>query len=273
MRRREHVTPRLGVLSLCIITATCFTVACIHQLFNFFWHDPPFVAEQLTKYSVAVIGCIYGLALAMSWVASAIPSRIACWLARIFIICVASLFNAMLSGEVWLHAAIDLSGLVLAQSFAFFAFKIPNWILAHQAATPPRRQFAIGDVVMATTAVAIILAGGARYQLTGIHPNDFWWIIILAWIACASIATLIASGLLQSLKVGSLRLAIAGALCYGCAYGLAFAEVSNGAPSKLFDDFFVLYLGIVGGMAATFSAAALAGRVQPSTESSADSLE
>lgn len=225
---------------------------------------------DLTIDTMIPVGCLYGLVAAGCWLATAIDNRYLRLTVRAVLVMVATLaLGGLRETRVLFQTAADFTGLATVQSLLFFWLRIPAWRL-DTPAEPQRQgsrqhQFAIADLVITTTIVAVLLALMIRYS-PAVQPLTYWAVGAAAWTGGAVVAWLLARAMLTlSVIRALLLLSIASAVAYGETYAIAAANsiVEQGQLDLRSMQVFAGFYGrIVAGFVGTFAAIAALGRVR-----------
>jgi hypothetical protein len=175
-----------------------------------------------------MIGMTYGLASGGCWLATVIQARWKRWTVRAGSVLLLALVQSRLSASGGLAPLANLGGLVCAQCLLFAGLRIPDWSMVEPDSTaggrPRRWQFGSGDLVIATTCAAILLAIAIRFP-SPIDPLPYWLVLCVFWQVAPLIAYCTARGLLsRGLVDAGLWLGLAVLLAAGIAIVLAAAE-------------------------------------------------
>lgn len=231
MQESQYIKPRLGrgaifILGLIFIAAITATAAYLRQV-----GTTTVVYESLARSQIRwlmwLTGMSYGLAAGAFWLATILKGRYLRWVVRAATVIVVAAAQQHLGTEGWLFSLSNLGGLVCCQCMLFHWLGVPNWTTGKRLLTSGeglrKTQFGIGDIVTATTCIALLLAIAIRFQ-TAIDPLGYWLVFTLFWINGPLITGCVALLILnqQGLSVGLLALV---ALLVACGIlGLAAAE-------------------------------------------------
>jgi hypothetical protein len=231
MKESQYITPRLGrgsifILGLMLIAAIALSAAYLrHVGSNTLISDS--LAESQFSFLMWLTGMTYGLAAGISWLATIVKSRFLRWAVRAGAVIVLAAAQQHLGTESWLRGLSNLGGLVSCQCMLFHWLGVPNWTTVDPARDTADAlgnvQFGIGDIVIATTGIALLLAIAIRYQ-TPINPLGYWLVLVLFWIVGPLISACTAMSILQQRGMSVGLLAIAILLAVGGVAGLAAAE-------------------------------------------------
>lgn len=232
MKEAKYVAPRLGRRSGFIFGLMCLgaIALCAGYLQNL--NANTLVSESLTlsqfRYLMWLTGMTYGVAAGVCWLTTIVDARYVRWLARAGTVLLLSLVQERLGMDNWLRSLSNLGGLVCFQCMLFYRLGVPNWVTGEgrlATDTAARKgQFGIGDIVIATTCIAFLLAIAIRYR-TPVDPLGYWLVLTLAWLVGPLIAACTALSLMnrQGLSIGLLAIAVLLAVA-GIA-GLTAAEL------------------------------------------------
>lgn len=260
MNDHQQITPKLnpilGPEKLALITAT--TIGIIWYVLNSRIPYPSYSDLQLQEMFPA--GCVYGLLATGCWLSTAISHRYARLVARILIVCGATLlYSDLRESRIWIQTAADFTGMAIAQSAIFFWFQVPNWRTSWSAYEFERKgkdhQFGIADIVVATSVVAILFSLATHYS-PSIQPTPYWIVLSAAWIGGAIVTTCIATGMTtKSTWQAIVSIMFAELLAVLGTYAIAIADsiVDEGSVSYGTVAVFVSYYGrVVAGYVTTF---------------------
>ena len=226
------------------------------------------------------IGTCYGTAVCASWVATIVDGRYLRFLSRAIILLAIGYALQRLGTHGWARYLTNLSGMLLCQVVVFFGLGVPGWRLAKaqrcdsDATTATlARQFGIGDVVVVTTVIALLLAVSARYAAPG-DPTVYWSILAVAWLVIPLVAALLAMAALRRRVLEGLSLLVT-ALLIGLAtvIGLSYMDKTSTSATEPLQEFASLYGSMMGGLACSVVVFGLAGRLQAATGSSRDQVD
>jgi hypothetical protein len=284
MRQENHITPKLGVWSVLILSMLFLGLFVLYRNFALLGDRTYWDTDDWTHRYVLLAGGITGLLCSVNWIASAFGNPFLRWTLRMSMVFVLAQFMHMLNSDGWIQNALDLSGIVVFQSVVFFALHVPDWKNGfgngENVVVSSRRQFGIGDIVIATTLIAILLAIGTRLKSPA-NVAGYWAVLLGAWAITSVIAACVAKAVLSKTVTRSIALlVIAGGLAIGGIYGLAFAESAFGWPAevasasakdvqKQFENHVLLYGKIAGVFSFAILATAIAGFVQASARNTA----
>ena len=150
---------------------------------------------QETQFMVT-IGSHYGIAAWACWAATAISSSPLRWTCRLVaLLAIAALASrTSVFNDAFMRYIIYMGGLMLSQPMLHLAFRMPDWTAAigdvPQAARPSRIQFGIGDVMITTAGVALLITLAMRYQPGAVEPEIFWAVLIGVWVLFPGIMAL-----------------------------------------------------------------------------------
>lgn len=250
MKESQYITPRLGrgsifVLGLTLIAGVTISAAFLRRFGSetiYAYSETDVLARF--RFLMCLTGMTYGLCVGIGWLTTIIESRYLRWSVRaISVICLATI-QQQLGTESWVQGLASLGGLMCCQCMLFHWIGVPNWTSApDQANARPevrQNQFGIGDIVIANTCTAILLAIVIRYP-TPINPLGYWLILGVFWLVGPVIAACAALSLLhrEGMSVGLLSLSFV--LALGGVAGLTTAELVLGEPSQAPSD---LVIGI-----------------------------
>lgn len=285
MRQENHITPKLGVWSVAILSAMFLGLFILYRNFALLSDRAYWDTDDWTQRYVLLAGGVTGLLCSANWIGSALQNPFLRWTLRMSMVFLLAQFMNRMNSDGWIQNALDLSGIAIFQSALFFAFKVPAWensfASSENTTVSPRRQFGIGDVVIATTLIAILLAIATRLE-SPVNVAGYWAVLLGTWATASVIAACFAKAVLSKKVTRSIALlAIAVALTVGGVWGLASAEASFGwaadrtASAQKVQEQFDAHVLLYGKIASVFSVAilvtAIAGCVQASTEKTLDS--
>jgi hypothetical protein len=232
MKEAKYITPRLGRRSGFVLGLMCIgaITLCAGYLRNL--NANTLVSESLAlsqfRYLMWLTGMTYGVAAGVCWLATIVDARYVRWMARAGTVVLLSLVQERLGMENWLRSLSNLGGLVFFQCLLFYRLGVPNWMTGEgRVATNNalrKGQFGIGDIVIATTCIAFLLAIAIRYR-TPVDPLGYWLVLTLFWLVGPLIAACTALSFLnrQGLSIGLLAIAVL--LAVGGIAGLTAAEL------------------------------------------------
>jgi hypothetical protein len=285
MQQSKYITPRLGRRSVAIVTLGCMTVFfLIAQYRNAepSWVEP----QQRLARAMLLLGLCYGVASGLCWLATAIENPFARYVVRVILLIAVAFASNQVGTENWLRNLSNIGGFLIGQSLIFFTLPVPDWEPRvvrpgrSSASVGLRRQFGIGDVVIATTSIALLLAIIIRY-LTPIESVRYWLVMTLVWGIGPSIAACLGLAALSRNAKAGVGLSLLGLmLAVGGTVGLALAESKlavaeskiAGAASSI--SFGVSMYGLIMlGYFIAVTVIAIAGRIEPAAEPATGSVD
>ncbi len=212
------------------------------------------------------IGAIYGLASASCFLASALSRRGYRMVARGLTI-VVGVVALTATGRWSLGLPLEperyllfLGGMTVVQASLAPLAGVPDWTLAPAADAGGRRQFQIGDLLAATTLLAILFAVGARYP-PSIDPALFWIVLLGCWILLPLVASLaMAAALRRRFAMGGLLAAMCLFLSGVATLGLTGAEQAISGGTMPSTWLWSLYGTLLGAYCFVVGMIGLAGR-------------
>ena len=222
--------------------------------------------EEVTNTTRSFVGAAMGLALGVAWLAGSFRSSQGRFATRFLVAAVYTLVASVLTRQPWFRHGANIGGLIVAQSLVFFALRIPAWRTHHPNTKEPSigpRQFGVGELLMLTTCVALLLMMGGRYA-PPIDGRLYWSVLILFWVAApimtASIAGCgLASRAFPFLLSGTSVIV----LLAGIPFLLSLAESRFGNEETL-NILVPRYASVILGCATTFAVLAISGRIDAS---------
>ena len=214
-----------------------------------------------------VIGCIYGLASGACFLLSAVTFRgvrVALYGATLLIGAL-----ALTAAPRWMvghssepvHYVLFLGGMIVVQAALLPLLRFPHWSIARGSVPERRRQFQIGDLLVATTILAILFAAGTHYS-PPVERQLFWQVLLGCWLFLPSVAVVAMAAALHHRSVSRLGF---GGLCLllvaATTLGLSYAEViagRDGAPATSW--LWSLYGTLIGSYAWVVGSIGIAGR-------------
>lgn len=266
MQQSEYITPRIGRRSVAIVSICCLVVCVLiaqYQRSAVVWGEP----QRQSARAMLLLGSCYGVASGLCWLATAMNSPWARCVVRMTLLIATAYASTQVGTENWLRHLSGIGGFLFGQCLMFFALGVPDWETQSEradrsSALPRVRQFGTGDVIVATTAVALLLAIIIRY-LTPIESTIYWLVMVLVWIVGPSISACVGlAALSRHANRGMGLYGIGLLLAIGGTYGIAIAEYRiKGAVSSVADGFFA-YAPIVVGYFFMVLMVVIAGRIQ-----------
>lgn len=261
MQTTTYITPQRGGMTVGWLTLASIALGSLSLL-----HVNEIEADEVTNTTRSLVGAAMGLALGGVWLAGAFRSSRRRFATRFLVAAMYTLVASILTQQPWLRHGANIGGLIVAQCIVFFALRIPTWQTRHPESHEPSigaRQFGVGEVLVLTSCVALLLTIGQRYA-TPIESRLYWSVLILFWIATPILMASIALGSLASRFVRAL---LSGtcmiALLVGIPLAMSFAESRLGNEETL-DMLVPRYAFVILGCAATFSVLAICGRIDAS---------
>lgn len=241
MKEMKYVTPRLGILSACILCVMGFWIFVLQHEFQEYLQQHDLFTEKAQQFNtisiISLSGIVFGLATTGCWLTTILQSRFVRWIVRIGIIGSAVLLSCQfptLEKTNWLRELINFSGLALTQCILFFWIGVPNWKRVNQDdyEQDTKRQYGIGDIVITTTVVAILLATGIRYAAP-IAPLTYWLVLVVCWCVLSFLAAGIIFGVL-GLTHARQFISLGGVMVMATAgvFALSFAEILSENPAN-----------------------------------------
>ncbi|MEM8501516.1 MAG: hypothetical protein AAF542_26155 [Pseudomonadota bacterium] len=233
MSQSNCVTPQLGLRTATVAIAWMIGVYLLHGQYAERTVAPgmPGVTPAMFS-SMLVLGSWYGITAWACWLCTAVPRtfprlllRGAAWLIGSY------LLDQHQGNEQWLKFMINLGGMLITQSVLFFLLSIPGWKVGGSGRDFETRQFGIGDILLATTGVSVLLGMAIRFQ-TPIDAEAYWLVLAGLWLlfpllsACACTAALHRAMFRRVffLTIGALLVlvgAVGGAACERALAGLS----------------------------------------------------
>ena len=219
-----------------------------------------------------LLGLCYGVASGLCWLATAIANPFARYLARVILLIALAFAANQIATENWLRNLSNIGGFLIGQCLMFFTLRVPDWEprvirpVQSSASLESRRQFGIGDVVITTTSIALLLAIVIRY-LTPIESASYWLVMVLVWSIGPSIAACLDLAALSQNASGSISLSLLGLMLAASGIiGLSIAEYkiaeAIASVSEGISHYGLIMLGYLLGVAIF----AIAGRIQSAAE-------
>ncbi len=219
-----------------------------------------------------LLGLCYGVASGLCWLATAIANPFARYLVRVILLIAIACAANQIATENWLRNLSSIGGFLIGQCLVFFTLRVPDWepraICPGQssAAVESRRQFGIGDVVIATTSIALLLAIVIRY-LTPIESASYWLVMALVWGIGPLIAACLDLAVLSRNAIGSIGLALLGlTLAISGTIGLSIAEYRIAEAIASVSEGIARYGLIMLGYLIAVAIFGIAGRIQSAAE-------
>lgn len=253
---------------------TVFYVIAQYRSSELIWGEP---FPTFTR-AMLLLGMCYGVASGLCWLATAIDNPFARYVIRLIVLIVAAFACNKIGTEDWMRNLSNIGGFLIGQSLLFFTLRVPDWEPSvvrpsqSSASVESPRQFGIGDVVIATTSFALLLAIIIRY-LTPIESASYWLVMTFVWAIGPLIAACLGLAALSRTVMVSVGLTLLG-LMLGASgtVGLAVADyrIAQMIPSITFgvSKYGLMMLGFV----IVVSVTAIAGRIQPAAEPTTDAL-
>lgn len=226
-----------------------------------------------------IVGFAYGWTAGGCWMMSGIPNRYIRWAAQAGLAALLAAVLQPIGGSPYIHYLANLGGLILVQTLMFHVMKVPTWRRHGSQAEPPvsrHRQFGIGEILAATTCIALLMAVAMRYRRESVDQINYWLMLIAFWCLAPLIsATAIFAVLVRhSFAQAFWRLLLAAALTVLAVAGLTSAQLwlTEIPPQPLYDLSYLVrlfagcYAAIVVGYLCIPVAAALLGRWQSASE-------
>ncbi|MCG8649504.1 MAG: hypothetical protein MI861_06715, partial [Pirellulales bacterium] len=178
MESSKYITPRFG-LSTCVITA--LWVAAV-LLFKSIVFDTSDAAGGMVVLRFGVVGTLYGVTGWCFWAATVLSGRLMRTSVRVLAVLLASLtMHYLMATGPLLRFVLYFGGLMIAQPAVFFLLNVPQWQIGKSTRKRPGRQFGVGEVIIGTTCVALLLGLAIRYQ-PQIDAPDYWRVLFGLWI-------------------------------------------------------------------------------------------
>ncbi|TWT82491.1 hypothetical protein CA13_39540 [Planctomycetes bacterium CA13] len=265
MNKQSYMIPRLNQRALPILALWAVTMGVWFLLLQ------PNVVSTIESPELAFVveslyaGAVLGTMAAGCWVASAAPGN---WLRFAIQAGCILLGTAMLlkfsNDNTPARTLINCLGLILSQNLLFAWIGIPHFNEVRDQADRRRRQFSISDMIVATTAFALLL-GFARWHQPPMNPHNYWIVFTAVCIGLSLISTLLCRAMLSvSFGTGLLRILGVVLLCVAGAVALAFCESKLTQPPidyQLAIYYALSYLMVFAGHFAAIAVTAAAGRM------------
>ncbi len=195
MNDQRQFTPTIGPLKLVLIGLV--TVAIVWYVIRS--AVPPRNDSGYNESELLPVGCIYGILAAGCWLTSAADHRYGRLVLRAMIVIGASsLLGLVREHRPWFQTAADLAGIAIVQCVFFAWIQVPRWRGSWKATTDRQQmsedQFAIADIAIATTVIAILFSFAIRYS-PEIRPVAYWLVLAAVWIGGSATTTCIAKGM------------------------------------------------------------------------------
>ncbi len=265
MDHSKYITPRLGLRTALVLAFWFLQVPLFGILaakpssdhLSMILNPPDLI---LLSIHLASVGSIYG---AFGWICWACANFDSMWI-RWPLRFVAAMSGSYLAGVCmpgeWIEFLIYFCGMMISQSVIFFVLLVPPWKIPFANRETKKRQFTINDVLVGTTATALLLGAAIRFH-TPVDPRLFWQVLIVIWIAFPILSAGECLGALHrcrrtavAMVVGTWMLAATGSI----AIGHLDARL-NDVPSDAW-TFSLLYGMIVAGNLLLVFGLTLAGR-------------
>jgi hypothetical protein len=238
MHQTKFIQPRLEGRSLSLLA-----VLLLASLFLFTDYGQrllklatPEPADGLASeyYGYFLIGLMYGWTATGCWLLSVVDRRYLRWFAQLAVVVLVAYAAIIVSGEPRFgYYFSSMGGLVFAQTLAYHLLNVPPWqpprarpTSPRVELTRPRRQFGIGEIIAATTCIAVLFAIAIRSQRPGITSSQYWLVLIGFWALAPLMSASVVFGVLN--RRGLIRTAVwfgLSLLLVGlCAAGLTAAE-------------------------------------------------
>ncbi len=236
------------------------------------WGEPQQTLARVTL----LAGLCYGIASGLCWLATAIENPFVRYVLRVILLIAVAFASNQIGTNNWMRNLSNIGGLLIGQCLVFFTLRVPDWEPRvvrpgrSSASVESRRQFGIGDVVIATTSIALLLAIIIRY-LTPIESVRYWLVMTCVWGIGPSIAACLALAALSRNAMRGIGLAFLGlVLAVSGTVGLAVAEFKLGGAIPSISFGISMYGLTMLGYCAVVAIIAIAGRIQPATEPAAE---
>jgi hypothetical protein len=268
MNNQQQITPTLSLGKLALIGLV--TVATVWFVVHSRVSRGNYSGNEVRELLPA--GCIYGLLAAGCWLATVVDHRYGRLVIRaLMVVGATTLLGAVREYREWLQTAADFSGLAIIQCALFFWFQVPKWQSSWSANSNQREsrndQFAIADIVIATTVIALLFSLAIRYS-PAIRPAAYWLVLAAAWSGGGVVTTCIAKGMTSKKILRTIVLiSIGAALAFVGTYAIAVADsiADEGRVSEASVRIFASFYGrIVWGYLLTFACFASLARISPS---------
>ncbi len=236
------------------------------------WGEP----QQTLARAMLLLGSCYGVASGLCWLATAVENPYVRYVVRFVLLIAVAFASNQIGTENWMRNLSNVGGFLIGQSLLFFTVRVPDWELQvvrpdrSSALLESRRQFGIGDVIIVTTSIALLLAIIIRY-LTPIESVSYWLVMVVVWCigptiaACLGLAALSRNaGRCVGLALLGLMLAVSG------TFGLSVVEYKIGGAIQSISAGISLYGFIMLGYFIVVAIFAIAGRMQPAAEPTAE---
>lgn len=285
MQNSDYLTPKLGRRSVVIVALCCalvhFLVTKYHNV-DGAWGQPWWAIDA----AMFAKGCCYGLGLGLCWIATVNINPFVRFILRILLVPLVAVELRQLGTEDWLFNLSNIGGWLIAQSLWFSMLRVSDWQLVGgrsklghaESNADTSRQFGIGDVVIATTSIALLLAVVIRYG-PKIDSSAYWLVLLFVWAVGPLIAAAFATAALAYQSRETIALLCIGLLLLaGATAGLSVADYTLGGLEKpvsegkaTFQGILARYGSILVGCSVMFVMVAIAGRMQSNSLQSTES--
>lgn len=257
------IRPVAGSRSLSVVLA----VLCVLVIATAVRQDRRAEQSESIQQRMFQVGWVYGSLSGLCWIGSA-TGRVRRWAIFVASACVASLLLAATRPLGYPPRGILLylttsTGLIISQSICFYLFQLPLWRRSAVPLQPTERQYRIADVLVATTAMAVLLALAQRYS-PPIDPLMYWGVMVGIWVWLPVLSGLTAQAALRRrhLAVVAIAATVVGFAAAGAGV-LARLEVRlNDLGTDRFLPLLGAYLCFAVSYVAVVATFALAGRHQ-----------
>jgi hypothetical protein len=194
MNQPPQITPTLGPRKLAVVLCSAVIISGYVRLVQLQSVADHYAGPQLQEMFPA--GCVYGLLASLCWISSAVNHRYGRVALRVVVVLAATMLLTQLrESRSVLQTAADLAGLAIVQSIVFLMIGVPRWQTRRSAiagSSPRVDQFGIADLVVATTAIAILFSIAVRYS-PAIKPAGYWGVLAATWIGGSIVTAMIAA--------------------------------------------------------------------------------
>lgn len=228
MSEPKYVQPVIGRRSLGLLTLMLLGTLALWV--DYYLRDGKSDTPQVQTYSHCLLGLVWGWTSASCWIASAMELRYLRWGSMAVIAAVFSIALQTLSEGLYIRYFSGLGGLILFQTLAYHLLRVPRWrkrALGKDEVVVRTAQFGIGEIIAATTCIAVLFSIAIRYRGEGIDPVSYWLTLTAFWcLAPLMSASMIFAVLSQRGPRAAAGLVLLSLLfTAGCAAGLTTAQL------------------------------------------------
>lgn len=231
--------------------------------------------SNIGAHRIWLVGVVLGLVASFSWLATSLSNPFTRFLARLLAALPFVLVLTFLGTLDRLPDAIDLTdllpsainilGLILIQPFVFLIAGIPSWSFSGRSQIETsdlqlRNQYHIGDLIVLTAVVAMLLTTGGRLT-TPINSLAYWPVLVLCWFLLPTLAALTIQAVMYRRPLAGLLMMML--ICLA-AIGLATAESLFRSNAVSIGVFIRGYTLLLGGYAMSIVITSLSGTPEPS---------